>query len=142
MVTTVNRVIAPQPTADDRHFWDGLAAGQLLLQRCTQCKTMRHPPRPMCPQCQSLEWESFPSACAGNVLSWIIPRHPPASEDQAQLIGLVETDEGARLVLNLHDFPAGSAINDARVEIFLLDVGGAVVLPQARPLRSAPEGSS
>ncbi len=86
----------------------------------------------MCPKCQSLRWETFPSTRRGTVLSWIIPRHPPVAPGDEQLIGLVETDEGARLVLNLHGFAPGDPVNDARVEIFTLDVGDGVVLPQAR----------
>ncbi len=126
-------VLAPQPTADDRHYWEGIAAGQLLLQRCSDCQTMRHPPRPMCGACNSLRWETFPSALTGTVISWIIPRHPPVPAGEENLIGLVETDEGARLVVNLHDFENTNSVNDARVEIFMLDVGDGVVLPQARP---------
>jgi hypothetical protein len=39
-------------------------------------------------------------------------------------------------VVNLHDFPIGESVNDARIEIFMHDVGDGVVLPQGRPLRS------
>jgi uncharacterized OB-fold protein len=128
----VTPVLAPQPTADDRHYWEGIAAGQLLLQRCSDCQTMRHPPRPMCGKCNSLRWETFPSALSGTVISWIIPRHPPVPPGEENLIGLVETGEGARLVVNLHDFENTDSINGARVEIFMLDVGDGVILPQAR----------
>lgn len=134
MLTPVKPVLAPQPVTDDQHFWDGVAAGQLLLQRCTQCQTMRHPPRPMCGNCHSLEWEAFPSDCRATVISWIIPRHPPVEPGDEQLIALVETTEGARLVVNLHDFPPGASVNDARIEIFMHDVGDGVILPQGRPL--------
>ncbi len=134
MLTPVKPVLAPQPTADDRHYWDGIAEGRLLLQRCSQCRTMRHPPRPMCGHCHSLEWETFPSDCRATVLSWIIPRHPPVAVGDEQLIALVETTEGARLVVNLHDFSPGDPVNEARIEIFMHDVGGGVILPQGRPL--------
>ncbi|HEX4016289.1 MAG TPA: zinc ribbon domain-containing protein [Frankiaceae bacterium] len=127
-------VLAPQPTTDDLHYWDGIAAGQLLLQRCSQCQTMRHPPRPMCGVCNSLSWDAFPSDCRATVISWIIPRHPPVAEGDEQLIALVETTEGARLVVNLRDFPIGESVNDARIEIFMHDVGDGVILPQGRPL--------
>jgi uncharacterized OB-fold protein len=141
MLKYVTSVLAPQPVKDDLHYWQGIAAGELLLQRCSQCQTMRHPPRPMCANCQSLQWETFPSSLTGSVVSWIIPRHPPVAPGDEQLIGLVETQEGARLVVNLHDFPPGSPINDVAVEIFMLDVGEGVVLPQARPLAARTEGA-
>jgi uncharacterized OB-fold protein len=138
----VTSVLAPQPTADDRHYWEGIAAGQLLLQRCSDCQTMRHPPRPMCGKCNSLRWETFPSALAGTVISWIIPRHPPVPPGEENLIGLVETDEGARLVVNLHDFENTDSVNDARVQIFMLDVGDGVVLPQARRVAVPHSGAT
>ena len=134
MLTPVKPVLAPQPTTDDRHYWDGIAAGELLLQRCSECQTMRHPPRPMCGNCHSVEWHTVASDCRATVISWIIPRHPPVAEGDEQLIALVETTEGARLVVNLHDFPLGESVNDARVEIFMYDVGDGVILPQGRPL--------
>ncbi len=133
-------MLAPQPTADDRHYWGGIAAGELLLQRCSECQLMRHPPRPMCPHCHSLHWETFPSALTGTVLSWIIPRHPPVAPQDERLIGLVETDDGARLVVNLHDFAPGDPVNEVRVELFMREfettAGEHVTLPQARPLPS------
>ncbi len=32
-------------------------AGELRIQRCKECQTLRHPPRPMCGKCQSIEWD-------------------------------------------------------------------------------------
>ena len=31
---------------------------QLLIQRCTSCGTLRHPPLPACAVCRSLEWDT------------------------------------------------------------------------------------
>jgi hypothetical protein len=39
MVSAVDPVLAPRPTADDRHFWDGVAAGSVLSWIIP-----RHPP--------------------------------------------------------------------------------------------------
>jgi uncharacterized OB-fold protein len=84
---------------DDQFFWDGVADRTLLLQRCSACGQMRHPPRPMCPACRSLEWETFASTGRGSVLSYVIPRHPvPPGFDDSYVVVLVELDEGARIV--------------------------------------------
>ena len=45
-------------SGDDRYFWDGVAEHRLLIQRCAQCGTLRHPPSPMCGSCGSLEWDT------------------------------------------------------------------------------------
>jgi hypothetical protein len=84
---------------DDQFFWDGVDAGRLLLQRCATCGEVRHPPRPMCPACHSLEWEPFEAAGTGTVLSYVIPRHPvPPGFLDPYVVVLVELTEGARLV--------------------------------------------
>jgi uncharacterized OB-fold protein len=84
---------------DDQFFWDGVADRRLLLQRCASCGAMRHPPRPMCPSCRSLDWEPFEAAGSGTILSYVIPRHPvPPGFDDPYVVVLVELDEGARIV--------------------------------------------
>ena len=53
--------------ADDAFFWDGAAEGKLLIQRCTDCGTLRHPPAPMCGNCGSLAWDAAESSGRGRV---------------------------------------------------------------------------
>jgi uncharacterized OB-fold protein len=52
----------PEPTIDDKPFWDFCKAGELRFQRCTQCGRFRHPPGPTCPRCHSFtsEWVRAP----------------------------------------------------------------------------------
>jgi uncharacterized protein len=48
----------PDPTIDDRAFWDYCRTGELRFQRCAECGRFRAPPTPVCPRCQSdcCEW--------------------------------------------------------------------------------------
>ncbi len=41
----------PVVSPDTEFFWAGTAAGELRVQRCDGCGTLRHPPGPMCPSC-------------------------------------------------------------------------------------------
>ena len=43
----------------DKDFWACCAKGELRLQRCTQCRTLRYPVSPVCHECLSYdhEWE-------------------------------------------------------------------------------------
>ena len=50
--------LAPTITPDTAFFWDGLKEHKLLIQRCAACGVLRHPPRPMCPRCNSLDWDA------------------------------------------------------------------------------------
>ena len=62
----------PPPSPDTAPYWDGLRAGKLLLQRCTECRRYRHYPCPMCDGCYSMEYEWVPASGAGTVYSWTV----------------------------------------------------------------------
>ena len=61
--------LAPSISPDTAFFWEALREHKLLIQRCTSCSTLRHPPRPMCPKCNSLQWETLASSGRGVVYS-------------------------------------------------------------------------
>ena len=108
------RVPKPGPvvTDDNAVFWDAAGAGHLVAQRCGACGRLRHPPRPMCPDCHSLEVEVAELSGRGTVYSYAILHHPqhPAF-DYPVLVALVDLDEGVRVVSNL------VGIEPARIEI-------------------------
>lgn len=94
--------LRPGITQDNRFFWEGLAAGKLLLQRCAGCQKLRHPPGPMCPACQSLEWDAPEASGRGTLYSWVVAHHPPVPPyEYPHAIALVELAEGVRLVAAL-----------------------------------------
>ena len=68
--------LAPTTTPDTKFFWDGLKDGRILIQRCKDCSKLRHPPRPMCPHCNSLAWDTVEASGRGTVHSFVLPRHP------------------------------------------------------------------
>ncbi len=47
----------PLPYPESREFWQGCKNHVLLIRRCLDCNTYRHPPIPVCPACQSWKWE-------------------------------------------------------------------------------------
>lgn len=129
--------VPPTTTADTKFFWEALKEGKLLIQRCTGCETLRHPPRPMCPRCNSLAWDTVESSGRGEVYSFVMPRHPtwPWFEG-TYIVALIELEEGTRIVSNLVDVePEQVTIGmpvQARIEAF----DGGASLPQFFP-RSA-----
>ena len=126
------KVIPPSVDKDDEYFWLGVQNDQLLLQRCSSCATLRHPPVPMCGRCHSTTWETTPSSGAGTVHSWIVSRHPTEPDDDARIVILVELDEGMRFVSNLVDIGIADVRNEMRVELCFRELDG-VKLPQFRP---------
>jgi uncharacterized OB-fold protein len=53
----------PKLNADNRAFWTGGKAGQLLIAKCGDCGSFVHPPRPVCRIC--LSENVAPEAVAG-----------------------------------------------------------------------------
>jgi uncharacterized OB-fold protein/acyl dehydratase len=130
----------PRPAVNDdnRFFWEGLEGGHLLIQRCAGCGALRHPPRPMCPRCRSLEWDTVCASGRGTVHSYVVPHHPrlPAFPEP-YVVALVDLEEGTRLVSNLMDVaPADVRIGMAvRLRVSRPD-GGGPALPLFEPAGS------
>ena len=96
--------LPPTVSPDTEFFWNGLRDHELLIQRCTDCTRLRQPPRPMCPHCTSLEWDTVTASGRGTVHSYVMPQYPPMPFlEYPYIVALVDLEEGVRLVSNLID---------------------------------------
>ncbi|HVM40349.1 MAG TPA: MaoC family dehydratase N-terminal domain-containing protein, partial [Acidimicrobiia bacterium] len=59
----------PSTNQDNQFWWDGIAAGELRIQRCASCERLRHPAQPACAACGSLEWDWIVTSGRGEVYS-------------------------------------------------------------------------
>lgn len=133
---------APGISDDTRFFWDGARAGALLIQRCKGCSALRHPPGPSCPRCHSFDWDTVRASGYGKVYSFVVMHYPEVPPfEHPNPIGLIELDEGTRLVAQLVGVrPADVRIGQrVLVEFNRFEVGAPggsddIVLPQFRPL--------
>jgi uncharacterized OB-fold protein/acyl dehydratase len=117
--------IAPLRGLDNGWWWEALERGEILIQKCGRCGALRHPPRPMCPECQSTEWGTTPSAGHGSVHSYVVMHHPPMpGYDFPAAIGLIDLDEGMRLVAPLVDCPFEEIHIGMKVEGTIEELGG------------------
>jgi uncharacterized OB-fold protein len=113
----------PVPAADglDSAYWEGLARGQLLIQRCEDCSGWQWGPEWICHHCRSFALTFQPVAARGRLYSYERVWHPvhPALNDQGPyVVALVALDEapGVRVVGNLLGDPERPLIIDAPVE--------------------------
>jgi uncharacterized OB-fold protein len=128
--------LAPTTTLDTRFFWDALREERLVIQRCTACRTLRHPPRPMCPACNALSWDTVDACGRGTVYSFVMPRHPPLPWfEGTYIVALIDLEEGTRLVSNLCDVAPEDVKIGMPVEVFFARFDDGLVLPQFRPAR-------
>jgi uncharacterized OB-fold protein len=131
---------APILTDDNAVFWDAAREHRLVAQRCASCGRLRHPPRPMCAQCRSLDVELVDLSGRGTVYSFSIIHYPPTPFfDYPVLAVLVDLDEGIRLVSNVVDVdPAsidGTSLVGARVAVDWVRADGDAELPVFRLAR-------
>jgi len=110
---------------DDAFFWDAAAESRLVIQRCSACGTLRHPPAPMCGACGSLRWDTAESSGRGRIVTWISSLHPNRPDDAPRIVILVELEEGTRLVSNLVDAPHDGPYDDLPVTVEFRDDHGA-----------------
>jgi uncharacterized protein len=126
--------LAPSMTADTQFFWDGLKQHRLLIQRCTACAALRHPPRPMCPACGSLDWDTLEASGRGTVYSCVIPHHPPLPWfPDPYVVALVELAEGTRLVTNVVGIDPTDVTVGMAVKVRFEPFDDGLVLPLFEP---------
>ncbi len=119
---------------DNSFFFEGAQRGELLIQRCESCGTLRHPPRPGCPKCQSLDWDTVVSAGRGTVFSFVVVHYPQVGAFEYPLpVVLVELEEGTRLVSNIEGVQPADIRIGMPVEVDFARYGEALTLPVFRP---------
>jgi hypothetical protein len=128
----------PRPDAvagDDAAFWDFVTRRELHLQRCTECATFRHPPRPVCARCGSSASDWVAARGGGEVWTYTVV-HPPTLPAFADRVPygavVVRLDEGVFMVSNLVDCPLEELAVGQRVEVAITEVDEGVVLPLFR----------
>jgi uncharacterized OB-fold protein/acyl dehydratase len=128
----------PAMNSDNGFFWEGIDRGELLIQRCSTCGRLRHPPRPMCPACQSLAWDTVTSCGRGTVYSFVVCHHPAVPPFEYPIVvALVELEEGTRIVANLYGIDPPEVHIGLPVELYFTTVDEGLTLPQFRPAGQA-----
>jgi uncharacterized OB-fold protein len=128
----------PLPSRNSAFYWEGAERGEFLGQRCGDCKIFRHPPRPMCPKCQSVHQEIVPLSGRGVVYSYMFPVHPQMPMFEYPLCCvLVDLDEGIRIFSNLYECDRADVKIGIPVEVFFEKTKGDKAVPVFRPAKEA-----
>jgi uncharacterized OB-fold protein len=120
----------PALTQDNAFWFEGAKAHTLLIQHCTSCGTLRHPPLPACGTCQSFEWDTVTASGRGTLYSYVVVHYPKvAAFDYPLPIGLVELEEGTRLVANLDGVEPDDIVVGMALEARFVDFDDDLSLP-------------
>jgi uncharacterized OB-fold protein len=131
------RPLRPRPalTHDNAFWFEGAKQHRLLIQRCAACGRLRHPPGPLCPACQSPDWDTVEAVGRGSVYSFVVNHYPhvPAF-DYPLVVALVELEEGTRLVADLVAVEPAEVRVGMPVEAEFVQFDPDLTLPVFRPV--------
>ncbi|MCU1578079.1 MAG: hypothetical protein JWP19_283 [Rhodoglobus sp.] len=130
---TTERML-PQPDTVSAEFWDGLAVGELRLQRCTDCDTAQFYPRPTCSTCGgAVEW--FVATGRGEVHTFTVVRAngvEPFASLVPYVFAVVQLEEGPRMLTNVIQCDPESVRIGTHVQLTPV-AAGELVLPFFTP---------
>lgn len=125
----------PEPSIDSQPYWDGLKDRRVMLQRCADCSTIRHYPRPMCGECFSMDVDWVEASGKGTICSWTVTHHPfhvGFRGETPYILVTVDLAEGVRIQSQLLDAEVEDLKLDLPVEVVFGQATDDVVLPYFR----------
>ncbi|MWA00686.1 hypothetical protein F8568_009910 [Actinomadura sp. LD22] len=130
------KALRPRPAINpDNAFWfEAAREHRLVVQRCADCKSLRHPPGPCCPQCGSFAWDTVESSGRGHVYTFTVnhhPRHP--AFDYPLVVAVIELAEGTRLIANMAGVEPADVAVGMPVVLDWIDPDPDLSLPVFRP---------
>ncbi|MFI0352264.1 Zn-ribbon domain-containing OB-fold protein [Actinomadura sp. 9N407] len=122
----------PVPDADTAPFWEGVAAGELRLQRCGGCERAVFYPRAVCPHCWGADLAWFAASGDGTIYSYTVAHRAfgDFAEEVPFTIALVDLDEGVRMMTRVTG--SGRPRIGDRVRLDITQVADDLTLPYFR----------
>jgi uncharacterized OB-fold protein len=122
----------PVPDADSVPFWEGLAQGELRLQRCDGCGRAVFYPRVVCPYCFAADLTWFAASGVGTIYSYTVAHRAfgEYAEQAPFTVALVDLDEGVRMMTRI--VGEGRPEIGGQVRLTITDVDGDLTLPYFR----------
>ena len=137
--TRVSTDRRPLPAPDDvsRFFWEAAASHRLVMQHCRSCGKFQYPPEVCCIHCQAESFDLAETSGRGVIYSYAVvdrPLHAGFVDSLPYIVVFVELDDqpGLRIVTNLVDVPAGTALSCGMPVEVVFEDRGTVTLPQFR----------
>ncbi len=122
----------PQPSDEARPFFAALRERRLVIQRCTACGALGHPPRAVCRECRSTDFDWPEVSGDGGVYSYVVTHqavHPALVGHTPLATVEIELAEGPHVYSNLLDVPPEEVEIGLAVQVSFQDVGEGHVLP-------------
>jgi len=97
---------SPVPEAADKPFYDACNEDRLVVQNCTACSWLQHPPKETCSSCNSadnLEWRELSGK--GTIYTYGVVYDSPIAvlqADQPYNVAMIALDEDPEVLMLSH----------------------------------------
>lgn len=121
----------PVPDGDSKVFWEGVAQGKLLIQRCDACQRSIFYPRSICPHCFSDTLSWVEAQGAGTIYSYTVVHRAfgPFAGQTPFVVALVDLAEGVRMMTRITGSEPAAVRIGAAVRVVFVEVDEGVSLP-------------
>jgi uncharacterized OB-fold protein len=127
----------PSLTPDNAWWFEACREHRLLIQRCSACGLLRHPPHTMCANCRSLEWDTVEASGRATVYSFVVNHYPQVPAfDYPLAVGLIELEEGTRLVSDIIGIDPAEITVGMPVQVEFVDFDNELTLPLFTPRKA------
>ena len=127
--------IKPPMAHDNGWWWDRVAEdGVLPIQRCKDCGKLRHPPRPMCDACGSMNYDSIDASGRGTVHTFTVIHYPQVPGYEYPIIAaIIDLEEGERIASNVVGCEPDACTIGMAVEVTIHEDEDGFKLPVFKP---------
>ena len=125
----------PIPTAETAPYWRAALEGRLEIQYCRGCARHQFYPRPFCTRCLSDQIEWVSASGHGRIYTYTVchvAAHPAFESRVPYAIGMVELDEGVRLLAGIVEADLDRLTVGAAVRVCFGRISDDIALPMFR----------
>jgi len=129
-------LVRPRPAVmkETAFFWEGCKAGELRIQQCAACAHLAHPPVVRCPACGGYDLRYTVASGKATLHSYVEPVYPPMPfMTYPYVVGLVDLEEGTRLLTNIVHCPPDLVKVGMALELVFQETDPDMRLPMFRP---------
>src|SRR5579872_4229394 len=119
---------------DSRLYWEGIARGELRIQRCDACSRPVFYPRSICPRCFSDQLSWIAASGKGTIYAYTVVHQAfgTFAGDVPFIVAIVELEEGVRMMTRIIGSPREQVTIGAPVRVTIESVAEDVTLPYFR----------
>jgi len=126
----------PEIIPEMEPFFTAARERRLVVQRCTDCGTLRFPARPRCSACLGKNAEWVPVSGKGEIFSYVVMHqamHPGFAAIAPYAVVVVQLAEGVRMLSGIVDVSPADVRIGMPVEVTFEARGSEVLVPVFRP---------